>query len=138
MKVYLAGPMTGKPNYNCDAFFNTEEGLGFLGHQVRTPFHSNNIIWQKHYSRNFNPRKDKCDYGDPLLAEMIVENVKLIAWADAIVMLEGWENSKGTKAELLIATLLHRKVFEQSHTGDFHQITHKIAPSVLIERVPPQ
>lgn len=136
MKVYLAGPMRGKELGNQKEFLNAAEGLTLLGHEVQTPFDANNAVWQRRFQRDFDVAKDKCEYGDPVLAEMFAEDIKVLAWADAIVMLRGWEGSEGTLTELRVAKLLCKKVFEQTREGLFVQITDKITATVTVRRIP--
>lgn len=109
-KVYLVGPMSHYPAYNCALFFALEMMWERAGYDVKTPFELNSIVWQRHFGRDFNPHEDKCDYGDPLLAEMCAEDMKWLCQCDIVAVLPGWERSKGTTTELLVAINLHKDI----------------------------
>lgn len=125
MRVYIAGPMSltehqREPFYNYPAFFSAKMDWKTAGYDVITPFETNSIVWQRHHGRGFDPYSDKCEYGDPLLAEMWIENMAALSRARAIALLPGWEHSKGASAELVVALALGKEVydaitFEQLH-----------------------
>jgi len=82
MTIYISGPMTGLPNLNYDAFYAKEEELTQRGWNV------------------LNPAKvgDLSDY------DMYWPIDKaMLDGADAIYMLNGWENSKGALMEYTYA-----------------------------------
>ena len=86
MTVYIAGPMTGIPNYNFEAFFAAEAALLEHGYKVLNP-------------ARFGDREGFRDWRDywPL-------NEAMLRGADAICMLDGWENSPGAFREHAWAT----------------------------------
>jgi hypothetical protein len=108
--VYIAGPMTGREHYNVAAFEAAAERWSFAGYEVETPFEANSRVWRKHYGCDFDPRTDTCDWGDPILSEMLAEDFGSLFRADIVALLPGWENSKGSKAELLIALNMGKQV----------------------------
>lgn len=111
-RVYLAGPMRGIKDFNFPAFFEAEEKLRARSYEV------------------FNPaRRDEGRYGkDVLKSETGSEeevtktcgfNIREAlgadcAWitqnADLIVVLPGWENSRGCTAEVSLAHALGLEV----------------------------
>lgn len=104
MKIYLAGPMTGFPNYNFPAFFDAEEKLKEQGYEV------------------INPARLDSDAGyDPTHPDFVMDEAFLVGAAkrdlmgvidtDAIALLPEWEGSKGAKAELAVARWLGKKVY---------------------------
>lgn len=111
MRVYIAGPMTGKEAYNLHAFQRAQREWRIKGHEAIIPFESNNTVWERHYGREFDPYNDRCDYGDPLLRELFAEDVAYLLSADGIVLLRGWEASKGAMLELRIAHTFKMPVF---------------------------
>lgn len=104
--------MTGIEAYNAPAFRDAASFLRSKGHDVVTPHETNSRVWMEKKGRVFDPLHDKCDYGDPMLNLMVAEDMKEVCTADAIALLPGWERSKGTTAELHVATLLSKRVLD--------------------------
>lgn len=127
MRVYIAGPMTGYADYNVLAFNQAHTLLSNLGHEAVTPFDANSRVWMRHFGRPFNPATDKCDYGDPILKEMIAEDNAELCSCDAIALLPGWEKSKGTRVELLLALNLRHAVLDAT-TGKERRVSLSLDP----------
>lgn len=89
-KAYIAGPMTGLPNFNRPAFFEAAEKVRSLGYKV----------WNPADCRDINFRTDLTwpDY--------IRRAIKALADCDLIVLLPGWSYSKGAILEHHIAKTL--------------------------------
>lgn len=85
MTVYLSGAMTGLPNYNYRAFNRAAATLRMLGYDV------------------FNPA-ESFD-GDTTLprATYMRKDIEALLTVDAVVVLPGWEQSKGASLEVAIA-----------------------------------
>lgn len=115
MKVYVAGKMTGLPAYNVAAFQEAAMAWMLMGHVVETPFDASSRVWERHHGRAFNPYLDTCDYGDPLLKEMFAEDVAVLLSSDAVVVLPGWEQSKGATLECRIALQFGIPVYRAEH-----------------------
>lgn len=93
MKVYIAGPMTGYPDFNFPAFHYAASHLRRLGHDPLNP------------ATSFDGRQD-------LEYEMYIrEAVRMVAMADAIVLLDGWSMSKGATMELHVALTIGLPVY---------------------------
>jgi nucleoside 2-deoxyribosyltransferase len=112
MRVYIAGPMTGYPYYNEVTFKRAEAEWREAGHDAVTPFEANSAVWQKHYGRSFDPRSDKCDYGDPLLREMLAADIALLASVEIVAVLPGWRKSRGVAVELTFAKAMGIPVYD--------------------------
>lgn len=104
-RIYIAGPMTSVEHYNAPAFDAAAFDWRQRGWAVVTPLQASSIVWQRHHGRAFDPRADRCEYGDPLIREMFVEDVALLLASDAIALLPGWEASRGARIELQLALL---------------------------------
>lgn len=111
-KVYIVGPMSNYPFYNYYLFLAVAAIWQAAGYEVKTPFELNSIVWQRHHGRDFDPLKDKCDYGDPILAEMCAEDIKWLCESDIVAVLPGWFNSKGTTTEILVAQNLQKEIVD--------------------------
>ena len=98
--LYLAGPMTGIPEYNFPAFAAARNALRAAGFVVYCPAESD--IWN-----GFDPRKDKWT---PKLGRAAMQrNLTFITDADGIALLTDnpmWLQSRGLIPELALAAYL--------------------------------
>lgn len=92
-KVYISGPMTGYENFNYPAFNQAEERLKAAGHEVENP------------AKNPDP--------DPKTWENFMRMaLKQLCECDIVVVLPGWEKSRGAVIEVGLAETLGMKVYE--------------------------
>lgn len=109
MKIYIAGPMTGLPDYNFPAFDKAADILTAQGHEV------------------FNPAANDRDNGFDATGLQGHEAERLgfslrralkqdLSWicdhAEALVLLEGWHRSKGVAAEMALGKALGIPAYE--------------------------
>lgn len=87
MKIYIAGPMTGRPEFNYPAFYQAAALLRANGHAV------------------INPAENPAPACGSWLGYMRM-SVAQVASVDCVVMLPGWPFSKGARIEYLLAKLL--------------------------------
>ena len=85
MKIYLSGPMTGHENLNYPAFHSAAERLRSLGHEV------------------FNPAETFGGATDRTWAEYMREDIAAVLSVEAVVVLDGWEHSRGATLEVAVA-----------------------------------
>lgn len=104
MRIYLAGPMRGVKMCNFPAFFRAARLLEEAGHDVVNPAAHD-------MEMGFDPARG--NYGET--PELGLD--RLLAWdfaqivrCDAIVVLPGWRESRGTRAELVVAHYAGLKV----------------------------
>lgn len=110
MKLYLVGPMSNIEAYNVEVFNVAAAKLREQGHVVITPHEANNVPWFRRFGRDFDPYVDKCEWGDPLLCELLAEDARVLYEADALAVLDGWEYSKGSRLEIAMATAAGKPV----------------------------
>ena len=91
MKCYLAGPISGKPDYNRAAFAEAAQKLRLQDYEV------------------FNPAAANLE-GLPLGRIMSHVLWWLCEEAEAIALLPGWRRSGGARIEWLLAKYLKLKV----------------------------
>ena len=85
LKAYIAGPMTGLPGYNFDAFNEAEKQLRGEGYEVNNP--------AEHFGGNTDlPR-----------STYMKEAYKAVLKSDVVFVLPGWRESLGATDEVLIA-----------------------------------
>ena len=99
-KIFISGPMTGYPEFNfpyfnCVARQLKDAGLDFV----------NPVDVCKKY-------KKETVLSDPAkFQQMVDEQQKLERECDAILLLDGWEKSKGVRLELKTALELDMKIY---------------------------
>lgn len=94
-RVYLAGPMTGLPRWNFDAFAAAAAELRAVGAVVTSP-HEIDL------SEGFDPDAKDAGAGFDLRAAL-ERDVLAVLGADLVVLLPGWEGSAGVMVEVLTA-----------------------------------
>ncbi len=88
-KIYIAGPISGLPNFNRDAFNAEAHRLLGLGHVALNPAILPDGLEQHEYMA------------------ICIEMVKM---ADQLVMLPGWERSASARAEHALAIKLGKAI----------------------------
>lgn len=93
MRVYLAGPMTGYPRWNFDAFEDAARRLREAGHEVWSPH-------ERDLAKGFDPGSDGAGFD---LRQALVDDVEAVLASEAVVLLPGWEDSPGALIEVVTA-----------------------------------
>ena len=109
---YISGPMTGHKHFNYPKFDLAESQLNALGYTVLSP---------ASMSRNagFSPESLPADYDwskNPPgfdFERCAMEDVKAVFYCDSVLMLSGWEHSKGARAEHALAIWLGKRIIYQ-------------------------
>ena len=115
MKIYLAGPMRGIPEFNFPAFYRGAAQLERAGHIVFNPAAKDNEKFGTDISEgNLEGREDVAasQHGFSLREALGADLAWICAHADAIALLPGWRNSTGATAEHATAVALGLKVIE--------------------------
>ena len=111
MKIYLAGPMRGIPEFNYPAFRAGTARLRALGHEVFSPVEHDE---QMHGTDISNPtgshEQAEAEHGFNLCEALCADLTYICLEAEAVVLLPGWENSKGATAERATALALNKPV----------------------------
>ena len=93
-KLYLSGPMTGVENFNHDLFNKVAAEFRMVGFEVCSP------------SEFFDGDKTR------EREEYMREAFKYLLEADTVVILPGWEKSKGARIEIMVAQELGLNIVE--------------------------
>jgi hypothetical protein len=115
LKVYVAGPMRGIPEFNFPAFHAAADALKQIGCVVFNPAAKDNERHGTDISKG-NATGDEAiasaQHGFNLREALSMDLAWICAEADAIALLPGWKNSKGATAEHATAVALGLKVVE--------------------------
>lgn len=102
MKLYLAGPMRGKPKYNFPAFDAAAAKLRLLGHEIVSPAEHDR-------EDGFDPCKDP-EAKPKDLNHYMAWDLAQICHCDCVAVLTGWERSEGACIEVIVACMLGKRV----------------------------
>lgn len=105
-KLYIAGPMSGYPEFNYPAFNEADEFWTECGYQVFNPAKHDSYLTE--LPAGF-------ETGDHVAANAARDFREVFGWdvakvieADAIYMLEGWQYSPGACAEHAVAVAMKK------------------------------
>lgn len=104
MKVYVAGPMRGRPLFNFPAFETAAAHIRRIGHEAVSPNEMDEargvvMVERGPGGRILNVTVD----GTFDIEEVRSRDHAAIRTADAIYLLHGWETSEGARNELSVA-----------------------------------
>lgn len=92
--LYVAGPMTGYPEWNFPAFEGATTALREAGYEVVSP-HEIDL------EEGFDPSSDGSGFD---LRAALTRDVEEVLDADGVALLDGWEESPGATIEVLAAS----------------------------------
>lgn len=100
-RVYLAGPMSGHDDFNFPAFFKAAELLKAEGHEVFNPAQKDLDEWG-----DIETVRKKANYRDCMRKDLNC----ILDWAEMVVLLPGWEKSRGANIEKQLAEVLNLEI----------------------------
>lgn len=134
--VYIAGPMTGYPQFNFPAFREAATILRSLGYQVTSPAEEDSVEVQHESEKSTTGQLDAAGkIGGQTWGDLLARDVKLIAdgGIDALALLPGWENSRGARLEVFVAMLCGRELrsFDRAYPDDLEWMSYETAIDFL-------
>jgi hypothetical protein len=94
--VYIAGPMSGYPRWNKAEFDHAESIIALRGQEPINPFNLSPV-----------PEKDSHEFNkddfEILWRDCMRRAVTALAKSDKVVVLNGWEKSRGARVEVQLA-----------------------------------
>lgn len=106
MRVFISGPISGKPDFNKKAFNDAEQQLSDLGLSVWNPV------------RLHPAEPDRFSHDDYLWVCF-----SMIERSDVVVLLPGWADSKGARAEKSFAQQKRLQVYDLDMLVDIAKAT---------------
>jgi hypothetical protein len=118
IKAYIAGPMSGYPQYNIPAFDAAAWALRARGWTIISPAELDDPEVRAACLQSPDGGKIGQTSGEGgTWGDFLARDVKIVAdQIDAIVLLPGWENSKGANLEAFVGTLC-KKTFYLYNSG---------------------
>lgn len=115
-KVYVAGPMTGFPQFNIPRFERQTRRLRAAGFEVVSPIERDSPAVQEAARAS----KDGALVNDTIAGEtwgqILARDVIIVAdEVQGVVVLPGWEKSRGARLEVFVALLCRKPVYADSH-----------------------
>lgn len=97
MKLYLAGPMSGRPQLNFPAFHKAAQELRELGYEVVNP---------AELDEQAGVRSDTQEVTPEMRRAAMLRDLPLLLACDAIAILPGSDNSGGVFVESVVANYI--------------------------------
>lgn len=106
-KIYIAGPMSGYPEFNFPAFFEAADLLEDLEWHVFNPANKEQEKELDEESFKSGDAKGAVDAGFDF-REAYLWDIERVVESDAIYMLRGWEASPGARGEHAVAVAMQK------------------------------
>ena len=129
LRFYLAGPMTGIPQFNIPAFDDAASRLRADGFDITSPAELDSAEMRR--LAMLSPDGAMCDVlSEGTWGDCLARDVKMIAdELDVIILLPGWEKSRGANLEAFVGLMCGKKFFTYSTLSE--KITETQPPWVL-------
>ena len=138
-KIYLAGPMSGLPQFNFPAFFAAADQLRAAGFEVVSPAEIDNEEDKGAALRSPDGQSVKRTDGvSKTWGDFLARDVKLLAdtGIQGIVFLPNWQNSKGAKLEAFVG-LLQGFMFWEYEEGFAYRVTSRSVIDSISDAIRP-
>jgi hypothetical protein len=109
MKVYIAGPMTGIPNWNYPAFDEAAQFLRGCGYRVVSP---------ADLDRAAGFAETQVVVDAAFLRQAMARDLAAICECDGVALLEGWQSSMGACIEVALAARLGLRIIDAETLED--------------------
>lgn len=119
-KVYIAGPMTGLPQFNIPAFDRMAKRLRAAGLEVVSPAELDSDAVRAYALASPDGKLDPTNkIAGETWGDMLSRDVKIISdEVEGIVVLPGWEKSRGARLEAFVALLCSKPIFLDAHYAE--------------------
>lgn len=110
---YLAGPMTGIPQFNFPAFEEAANSLRNRGFKIVSPAELDSPAVREFCMASPDGKYSNNNIAGETWGQMLTRDVRIVAdEVDGVVLLPGWENSRGARLEAFVAKLCNKEFFD--------------------------
>ena len=103
---YLAGPMSGIPQFNFPLFEAAAEQLRVSGYNIISPAELDDVVTRSAALRSLDGLTETGTVNHQTWGDFLSRDVKIIAdKTKGIIFLPGWEKSRGARLEAHVAVL---------------------------------
>ncbi len=105
MRAYLAGPMSGIPQFNIPAFVEAAEALREQGHDVISPVEMDDPAIRAASLASTDGNIDTIETHGMTWGDFLARDIKLLAddGIEGVFVLPGWQQSRGARLETFVA-----------------------------------
>jgi len=133
-KLYLAGPMTGIPQFNYPAFIEAAEDLRAKGYDIVSPAELDDPETRKAAMAAPDGAVGTGSANGETWGDFLARDVKIVAdEVDGIVFLPGWAFSRGARLEAFVAVLANKTNFYNYSHGHLRPTSTERVKEVLTE-----
>ena len=135
MILYVAGPMSGIPQFNYPAFMSAADALREKGYDVRNPAEMDDPATQKAALASTDGHFGSGVVNGETWGDFLARDVKLVAdEIDGVCLLPGWVESRGARLEAFVALSVQKPVFLYAN-GDAHKMGDEYIMKQIAEKV---
>lgn len=111
MKAYISGPMSGRPWFNFPLFDDVADHLRSYGHEAVNPADHDREVYPdiEKWDGFATGDVSKCHRFD--LRAAMAWDLEQVTKCDWLVLLPGWEDSKGARHERYVAEVTGKKIY---------------------------
>lgn len=113
---YLAGPMTGVPHFNFPAFDEAASKLRNLGMDIISPAELDMPAIRENAMRSQDGLKIHGESAGTKWGEFLGRDIRILTdKCGGLILLPGWQKSKGARVEVFVAMQHQYPIFEYEH-----------------------
>lgn len=124
MKLYIAGPMSGYPEYNFPAFHAAAKALRAAGHEVVSPAELDEVDYGGQESIHAMATKPGAR------KVFMTRDLPALLSCEGVFVLPGWTDSSGGLTELMVAVMCEMPIY-----GYNVKLNNRIDPKAVLFNV---
>jgi hypothetical protein len=120
---YIAGPMSGIPRFNIPMFRQAATFARAQGLTVISPAELDSPAVQEAAFASEDGKMESGKIAGETWGEMLARDVKIVAdKVQGLILLPGWEKSRGARLEVFTALLCDHQFMEYFHRESLHDV----------------